>query len=188
MKPVRTPEKDRPGFQRRRGFMGRAHRPGTACAARICVSQKLGLVRAGNKSRSPVSNLTCWRDRHRVDRLRRNSAKKLAISTETEDPFLFFLELCPLSVPPRRLVEQQYGCNGRCSATARSRGADARRYRGGGAVVLTLKWDQRFESAFLQRRVCKPSVPREIRAVVLTPNGTSGSNPVSSSRESGELR
>jgi hypothetical protein len=28
----------------------------------------------------------------------------------------------------------------------------------------TLKWDQRFESAFLQRRVCKPSVPLEMNA------------------------
>jgi hypothetical protein len=42
----------------------------------------------------------------------------------------------------------------RCSATARGRAADARRHRGGGAVVLTL-------------------------------SGTSGSNPLSSSGESG---
>ena len=29
---------------------------------------------------------------------------------------------------------------------------------------LCRKWDQRFESAFLQRRVCKPSVPRDAGA------------------------
>src|SRR5712671_5659832 len=28
------------------------------------------------------------------------------------------------------------------------------RHRAGAAVVLTLKWDQRFESAFLQQSVC----------------------------------
>jgi len=54
MKPVRPPGKEGPGFQRQRGSLGRAHQPGIACAARICVSQNPGLVRAGNKSRFPA--------------------------------------------------------------------------------------------------------------------------------------
>ena len=46
MKPVRSPWKsERPGFQRQRGFLDHAHQPGTACAARIYVSQIPGLVR-----------------------------------------------------------------------------------------------------------------------------------------------
>ena len=57
MKPVRPLEKEGPGFQRQRGCLGRAHQPGIACAARICVSQNPGLVRAGNKSRSRPSNI-----------------------------------------------------------------------------------------------------------------------------------
>jgi hypothetical protein len=38
-------------------------------------------------------------------------------------------------------------------------GAGRWRDRAGAAVVLTLRWDQRFESGSLQRRVCELSVP-----------------------------
>jgi hypothetical protein len=34
------------------------------------------------------------------------------------------------------------------------------RHRAGAAVVLTLRWDQRFESAFLQQPVCLSGEPR----------------------------
>ena len=55
MKPVRTPWKGRgPVFNGSVDSWVALAKPGTACAVRICVSQTPGLVRAGNKSRSPV--------------------------------------------------------------------------------------------------------------------------------------
>jgi hypothetical protein len=41
---------------------------------------KSGLVRAGNKSRSPLLEFPVLRDRRRVDRLRPNPAKKQALN------------------------------------------------------------------------------------------------------------
>src|SRR4051794_20592291 len=40
--------------------------------------------------------------------------------------------------------------------------------------LCRFRWDQRFESAFLHRRVCKPSVPRNVR---VTPEHSSEGRP-----------
>jgi hypothetical protein len=52
--------------------------------------------------------------------------------------------------------------------------AGGRRHAAGAAVVSIQKWDQRFESAFLQRRVCELSVPAngETRGRRLIPMAT----------------
>jgi hypothetical protein len=53
------------------------------------------LVRAGNKSRSPILEFPCWRDRRRFDRLPRKSW--LYIDQEIQTVLFLVVELCPLS-------------------------------------------------------------------------------------------